>query len=149
MIHTDKIRAPEFTQVEYVEPDNDLAGLKQLRLASLLMQYQAATVAYYVHVEMHGDLRRADPYTEDHAAGSDEQREKWTLHAPRQRVLWDRLSAYNGELMRRIYAGKDKAIKLLQAMEAHIVDQVAADGSVPPTDEQVMKEQEKAENPGA
>ncbi len=146
MIHTDKVREPEFLEIKLLDQENDLHGIQRLRLSALLMQRDAAIVEYYDHVKQVGDLRNVDPYTDDHDTGTDEQREQWK-HAARQRILWYRVSVYNGEFLRRIYAGKQAALDLLAQIQTLVVDQVAADGARPPTKEELEKEKLDAEQP--
>jgi len=140
-----QIREPEFVEIKALDLDNPMRGLSRLRLGSLLMEYNKAVVAYYDNVREVGDCRRIDP-TEDDGTGTDQQR-ALREHAPLQKLLWAKVSLFNGEILRRVYAGKDVAIRLLEQMRAYVEDQVALDASVPPTEEELKAEAEAAEKP--
>lgn len=138
-----QIREPEFVEIKAVDVDNPIRVLPQLRLGSLLMEYHRAVVDYYDHVWRHGDCRQIDVFHDD-GSGTDQQR-GMRVDAPMQAALWGRLSMFNGEILRRVYAGKDCAIRLLEQMSKYVEGQVASDATIPPTDAEVIRERQAAE----
>lgn len=139
------IREPEFIEVKALSLDNRLKDLPLLRLGTLLQMYHEAVVEYYDHVKEHGDCRRVNVFKDD-GTGSDEQR-ALREHAPMQEALWMRLSIYNGEILRRVYHGKDTAIRLLDQFKQYVEDQVAGDASMPPSDARIEADIKDAESP--
>lgn len=126
----DRVETPEFLEVKRVGRDNPLFYIRRTPLGELLTQYQGVVLEYYDNVVKYGKLTEDQAYVEEdqYNVGTEQQRQRWR-QAGRQKALWDRLSVYNGELLRRIYAGRLLVVDMLKTLESHVEHRIMLDGA--------------------
>lgn len=140
-MNQDMIRAPEFSEHKY-QANGEYSDLPQINIVAFILAYQKAVVDHYEHLTAHGDLSQVPLVDEEeYKLGSDEDRVRWR-HAGRQQALWAKLSIMNGELLRRVHAGRNEAINIMKAMTQTLIDDLSPEGSV---SVDVEEENEKAQ----
>ena len=135
------IPEPRFLQYVTRNTSNDFFdALPKYPLPWLLQSYQHRTREFYRQVDKYGDLLEIAMVPEDqYESGSDEDRDRWR-HAGRQQVLWMEVSVLNGEIARRIQAGKREAVHAMTAMVNTMLADLSDDGVVHSEDSEAEPE---------